>query len=92
MIIVADKCYNQSGINISFLYFVLIVVHFYIPEGSNDVLMGDCVRHTDVMLSNFGWNFEHEKWFFVFEGPFYMQLQKLTDELNLEPCSCCFQK
>ena len=54
-------------------------------RGSNDVLMGDCVRHKDVMLSNFGWSFEHEKWFFLFESPFYMQqLKNIPDELNLE--------
>ena len=61
---------------------------FYTFTVSNDVLMGDCVRHKDVMLSNFGWIFQHEKWFFLFEGPFYMQQPKnFPYELNLEVSS-----
>ena len=64
---------------------IFLEIDCYAHRGSNDVLMGDCVRHKDVMLSNFGWSFEHEKWFFLFESPFYMQqLKNIPDELNLE--------
>ena len=40
---------------------IFLEIDCYAHRGSNDVLMGDCVRHKDVMLSNFGRSFEHEK-------------------------------